>query len=75
MAAEPHDFARRLRKSSTKFEDVLWQQLRSSRLTGAKFKRQVPFGRYVVDLVLHVGEDLVHAFQAFREADLSQSLS
>ena len=32
MVSEPHAFARRLRQSATKFEDVLWQRLRGSRL-------------------------------------------
>ena len=49
MVTEPHAFARRLRKSSTHSEHVLWERLRGSRLKGAKFKRQVPIDRYVVD--------------------------
>ena len=59
MASEPHDFARRLRKSSTKFEDLLWRRLRRSRLQGAKFKRQVPFDRYVVDFYCHAARLVV----------------
>jgi very-short-patch-repair endonuclease len=59
MASGPHDFARRLRKSSTKFEDMLWQRLRGSRLDGAKFKRQVPFDRYVVDFYCHAARLVV----------------
>ena len=53
IVSEPHAFARRLRQSATKFEDVLWQRLRGSRLHGAKFRRQVPFGPYVVDFYCH----------------------
>ena len=53
MVSERHAFARRLRQSATKFEDVLWQSLRGSRLHGAKFRRQVPFGPYVVDFYRH----------------------
>jgi very-short-patch-repair endonuclease len=49
MVTEPHAFARRLRQSATKAEDILWDRLRGSRLAGAKFKRQVPIDRYVVD--------------------------
>ena len=53
MVTEPHAFGRRLRKSSTKAEDILWERLRGSRLDGAKFKRQVPIDRYVVDFFCH----------------------
>ena len=59
MASERHDFARRLRKSSTKFEDLVWRRLRRSRLQGAKFKHQVPFDRYVVDFYCHAARLVV----------------
>ncbi len=59
MATEPHEFARRLRKSSTKFEDLLWARLRGSRLQGAKFKRQVPVDRYIVDFYCHAARLVV----------------
>ena len=49
MVSEPHGFARRLRKSSTRAEDILWDRLRGSRFQGAKFKRQVPVDRYIAD--------------------------
>ena len=38
---------------------MLWQQLRGSRLGGAKFKRQVPFGPYVVDFYCHAAKLVV----------------
>jgi very-short-patch-repair endonuclease len=47
--AEPHGSARRLRKSSPRAEDILWDRLRGSRFQGAKFKRQVPMDRYIAD--------------------------
>jgi very-short-patch-repair endonuclease len=53
MVSEPHSFARRLRKASTSAEDILWERLRGSRFHGAKFKRQVPVDRYVVDFCCH----------------------
>ncbi len=53
MVTEPHAFARRLRKASTRAEDILWDHLRGSRLKEAKFKRQVPIDRYVVDFFCH----------------------
>ena len=48
MVTEPHAFARRRGKSSTRAEDIFWERLR-----GAKFKRQVPIDRYVVDFFRH----------------------
>ena len=33
----------------TDAERILWQHLRAGRLFGFKFKRQQPFGRYIMD--------------------------
>ena len=49
MPREPQQFARQLRQVTTRAEDVLWQSLRSRRLHGLKFKRQVPVLAYTVD--------------------------
>jgi very-short-patch-repair endonuclease len=49
MVSEPHAFARRDRKTSTRAEDILWDRLRGSRFQGANFKRQVPIDRFVAD--------------------------
>lgn len=49
MVKEPRQFARRLRKSPTQAEFVLWDALRGRRLSGLKFKRQVPILAYTVD--------------------------
>ena len=49
MASERREFARTLRKHPTRAEDILWQRLRGSHFHGAKFRRQVPFNRFVVD--------------------------
>ena len=43
--------AKVLRKNMTDAERILWQHLRAGRLSGFKFKRQQPFGRYIVDFV------------------------
>jgi very-short-patch-repair endonuclease len=43
--------ARQLRASQTEVERLLWLRLRDRRLNGAKFRRQVPFGPYIVDFV------------------------
>ena len=43
--------ARRLRNAPTDAETKLWYQLRARRLSGYKFVRQEPIGRYTVDFV------------------------
>jgi very-short-patch-repair endonuclease len=43
--------ARQLRASSTGVEEKLWRLLRSRRLAGAKFRRQVPLGPWIADFV------------------------
>ena len=43
-------FARKLRRTMTDAERRLWKELRSKKLV-AKFRRQQPIGRYVVDFV------------------------
>ena len=50
---ERHEFARNLRRRPTRAEDVLWERLRGSRFHAAKFPRQVPFDRFVVDFYCH----------------------
>lgn len=42
--------ARRLSKTMTEAEQALWRRLRGRQL-GVKFRRQHPFGRYVLDFV------------------------
>ena len=44
---------RRLRSSSTDAEGRLWYFLRANRFGGAKFRRQHPVGRYVLDFYCH----------------------
>lgn len=43
--------SRDLRKVSTDAERALWNRLRSGQLSGLKFRRQQPVGRYVLDFV------------------------
>ncbi len=43
--------ARQLRARQTEAERLLWYLLRDRRLSGAKFRRQVPIGNYIVDFV------------------------
>ena len=41
--------ARELRKDMTPAERILWEALRRKTLAGAKFRRQHPVGRYILD--------------------------
>ena len=41
--------ARELRNNSTDAEKLLWHYLRNRRLSGWKFRRQYPVGKYIVD--------------------------
>ena len=59
MSFERRQFARALRKQPTRAEEILWAQLRGSRFQGAKFRRQVPFDRYVVDFYRHAAKLVV----------------
>ena len=43
--------ARSLRSRQTDTESLLWMRLRARRLSGFKFRRQVPINGYVVDFV------------------------
>jgi len=45
----PTQTAKRLRRHQTDAERLLWFRLRDRRLSGWKFKRQIPIGRYVAD--------------------------
>jgi very-short-patch-repair endonuclease len=45
------DKAKNLRKNSTSMETKIWNSLRSRRFQGFKFRRQCPFGNYIVDFV------------------------
>jgi very-short-patch-repair endonuclease len=42
-------FARNLRKNGTPAEAILWNQLKSRKMRGYKFRRQVTIGKYIVD--------------------------
>ncbi len=42
-------WAREMRGSMTDAEALLWKLLRNRRIAGAKFRRQHPIGRYILD--------------------------
>ncbi len=56
MTSERTTFARSLRRQPTPAEKLLWDRLRGSRLNCAKFRRQVPFDRYVLDFYCHAAK-------------------
>ena len=67
--------AKRLRTEQTPFEQRLWYALRAKRFDGAKFRRQVVIGRYIVDFACRMPRMLVvevdgetHAQQASYDA-------
>jgi very-short-patch-repair endonuclease len=47
------NMAKKLRKSSTDAERLLWRHLRARQLDGLKFRRQEPIGDYIVDFVCY----------------------
>ena len=52
-------FARSMRQHATPFEQKLWIQLRAKRFAGAKFRRQVVVGRFIVDFACRIPRMLV----------------
>ncbi len=52
--AEPNTFkfAKELRFRMTPSEEILWNQLKGKKL-GHKFRRQHPFGKYILDFYCH----------------------
>ncbi|MBV9019053.1 MAG: endonuclease domain-containing protein [Alphaproteobacteria bacterium] len=42
-----------LRRNMTEAERRIWQILRLHQISGYKFRRQVPLGRYIADFVCH----------------------
>ena len=59
MPSERTQFARALRQQMTRAEAILWERLRGSRFHGAKFRRQVPFDRYIADFYCHAAKLVV----------------
>lgn len=72
--------ARRLRRTQTDAERLLWLRLRDRRLQGWKFKRQVPIDRYIADFVCAGARLIVeldgsqHATQEIRDRKRTESL-
>jgi very-short-patch-repair endonuclease len=45
------DFAKKMRREPTDAESRMWKLLRDHRLANFKFRRQVPFGGFILDFV------------------------
>jgi very-short-patch-repair endonuclease len=52
-------YAKHLRTFQTPFEQQLWYALRAKRFGGAKFRRQVVIGRYIVDFACRIPAMLI----------------
>ena len=61
--------ARKLRKSDTAAEQRLWEQLRSRRLSGMKFVRQLPIGPYITDFACRSTKLIVEVDGATHSSD------
>ncbi|MCH7606004.1 MAG: endonuclease domain-containing protein, partial [Chloroflexi bacterium] len=61
--------ARRLRGRSTGAEETLWGCLRNRRMSGAKFRRQHPLGRYIADFYCHEARLVIELEGPIHEKD------
>lgn len=74
-------FSKELRGTMTDGERRLWNALRGRRLSGWKFKRQHPIGRFIVDFVCDEAKLVVeidggqHAVRVEQDARRSQYLA
>ena len=48
-----YEYAKQMRKNSTKAEEILWQRLKNKQLEGLKFRRQHPIDKFVADFYCH----------------------
>jgi len=81
VAEAKRSFAKTQRRNPTDAELSLWKILRSRRLAGMKFRRQVPIGPWIVDFVAFERKLIIEADgsqhadgvrDARRDADLKQ---
>ena len=78
-SAATHRLAGILRRSETEAEKILWLELKNRKCAGLKFRRQHPFGRFVLDFyclekALAVEVDGgIHKNQDTRENDIRRT--
>ena len=61
--------ARRMRREPTLAERLLWKELRALDLPVGHFRRQAPFGAFVVDFVHHASRLIVEADGGIHDLD------
>ncbi|WP_342360363.1 endonuclease domain-containing protein [Terrarubrum flagellatum] len=66
---EHREFAKTQRTTMSAAERVIWNAVRAGRLDGWKFKRQIPFGRYVVDFVCFEARLIVETDGPMHDSD------
>lgn len=64
--------ARTLRREMTDAERHMWRILRSRQIEGKRFRRQVPFGRYIADFVCHEARLIIEVDGGQHDPSLSQ---
>ncbi len=78
-SAETHKLAVILRRSETEAEKLLWQALKNRKCAGLKFRRQHPFGRFVLDFYCHERalavevDGRIHKNRDVKERDLNRT--
>lgn len=78
-SAETHKLAVILRESQTEAEKLLWQALKNRKCAGLKFRRQHPFGRFVLDFYCHERalavevDGCIHKNRDVKERDLNRT--
>ena len=48
-----YEYAKQMRKDSTKAEEILWLRLKNRQLAGLKFRRQHPIDKFIADFYCH----------------------
>ena len=74
-----YENAHYLRQVKTEAEEKLWQSLRNRKLMNLKFRRQHPFGNYVLDFYCHQiklcieADGGIHNEKDIREYDIERT--
>lgn len=72
------DYAKKLRRTQTPAESLLWKQLRNKRFANLKFRRQHPIKNYIVDFYCHAKrlvielDGSIHDIEEVKNNDISR---
>jgi len=70
--------AKKLRKKQTHAEKLLWDEIRAKKIAGYKFRRQVPFDRFILDFLCPEQKLIIEIdggyHQHFKEKDKERDL-